>query len=216
MLQPRASPASLWAFSLRFLGIQKAECIHGAHHSSLAVSFRWNSFHPRTPPIPVIPISGIRMAPLRYSFSRGDRFLFSSSDSDLAHALAVQGRDILDGPPRCGRVHEGDGLVCRGSAAGSGADLACCAFRQAAVGQQSPQRSVVVPPCTLAQTHAELKEHDLVRVVTHPQVPHSHLTPLQVAVAAALALPLILAFLLLFLLLFLFLARALGLSIRGI
>lgn len=149
-------------------------------------------------------------------FLEGDQFLFSSSDTSLAHALAVQGWDILDGPPCCGRVHEGDRLVCRGSAAGPGADLACCSFRQATVGQQSPQCSVIVPSCTLAQAHTELKEHNLIRVVTHPQVPHSHLTPLQVAVTAAQTPPLILAFLLLFLLLLLFLAWALGLSIRGI
>lgn len=149
-------------------------------------------------------------------FLEGDRFLFSSSDTNLAHALAVQGCDVLDGPPWCGRVHEGDRLVCCGSAAGPGADLACCSFGQTAISQQSPQRSVIVPPCTLAQAHAKLKEHNLIWVITHPQVPHSHLTPLQVAVTAALAPPIILILLLFFLLLLLFLAWAFGLSIRGI
>lgn len=140
-------------------------------------------------------------------FLKGDRFLVSSSsDIDLAHALAVQGRDILNGPPRRGRVHEGHRLVCRGPAAGSGTDLARRSFRQAAISQQSPQRSVVVPPCTLAQTHAELKEHDLVRVVPHPQVPNTHLALLHVAVTAALGPSLLLALLFLFLLLLLFLA----------
>lgn len=170
-LRPWASPTSQDFFTGFFFwkikGRRNAFTVVLAF-TSLAVSIPGTSFHPRMPPVPVIPISGMPLALCRLSVSERDRFLFSSLDDHLAHALTVQGWDILDGPPRCGCVHEGDRLVCRGSAAGSGAHLTRCSLGKATVGQQSPQRGVIVAPYALAQTHTELEKHNLIRVVTHP------------------------------------------------
>lgn len=105
--------------------------------------------------------------------------------SRSAHTAAVRRREPLDCLPRSLGVHEGHGLVAAGTAAGVTADLL---RGDAPVVRKSLEGQVIVLTGAVARADAVLEEDYLIRVVPEAQVPHPHLLPLQVAVAAALGL----------------------------
>lgn len=99
-----------------------------------------------------------------------------------SHTATVGCWKPFDGLPAGLGVHERDGLEARRSAAGVSAHFTAW---NAAVIREHFQGQVVVLTGAHACPHAELKHHDLVRVVPEAQITHLHLLLLQTAVLVA-------------------------------